>query len=427
MRSRKTTHQMNTREEMLMKKKSVLKKSLGLFLTSAICCTSLAITAAPSSAKSPKYYIKINTRKCVATAYIKKGGKWKPIRAMYCAPGKASTPTPLGTWTMKAHWPWYHMSGADYSVEVRYAIQTHGDYFMHSCCYHSRKKSKEYKGNFNGLGSGKTHGCVRFGVMDAKWIYEHCKNGTKVTYYRSKKAGPLGKPQIKIKNKNKITWDPTDPDKKNPNFKMKGAKIKISKKKPTKIKYNAKGKKYRLDYGVTAINPYANQDVTDQLKITKLTLNGKSISAKKFSTKKVGKYKVTYYVRDKYCTQNGKKGNKKTFTFEVVDSTKINVTEKTRTVNEGAKNAVKGVSAKSLSKNLTTQIKTQITDPSGKKKTFNYENAKNYVFNQAGTYKITYTAVNPYPKKNVTATATVKVKAAPKATEQTAAAEKETA
>lgn len=36
--------------------------------------------------------------------------------------------------------------------------------------------------------------------MDAKWIYNTCKVGTKVTIYRSKSPGPLGKPSgIKVK------------------------------------------------------------------------------------------------------------------------------------------------------------------------------------------------------------------------------------
>ena len=63
-----------------------------------------------------------------------------------------------------------------------------------------------------------TKGCVRLSVADAKWIYDNCKNGTKVEVYDSPDPGPLGKPATYQISENSPFkgWDPTDPDAKNP-------------------------------------------------------------------------------------------------------------------------------------------------------------------------------------------------------------------
>lgn len=59
-------------------------------------------------------------------------------------------------------------------------------------------------------------------MEDAKWIYDNCPVGTKVTIYDSKDPGPLGKPTpIRIDvNSPYRGWDPTDPDPRNPWLKL---------------------------------------------------------------------------------------------------------------------------------------------------------------------------------------------------------------
>jgi len=68
------------------------------------------------------------------------------------------------------------------------------------------------------LGQPASKGCVRLSVIDAKWIYDNCANGTKVEVYDSPDPGPLGKPLTYKINANSPFrgWDPTDPDPGNP-------------------------------------------------------------------------------------------------------------------------------------------------------------------------------------------------------------------
>ena len=79
------------------------------------------------------------------------------------------------------------------------------------------KGSLEYW-EYDKLGTNASLGCIRLTVKNAKWIYDNCKAGTKVTFYSDSNPGPLGKPtESKISgNEQCRNWDPTDPDSANP-------------------------------------------------------------------------------------------------------------------------------------------------------------------------------------------------------------------
>ena len=383
------------------------RKLLTVMLAIAVAFVLLAATETHSSAASGKYWIKINKNKCCATVYKKSGGKWKPYRAMVCAVGKKSTPTPSGTFYLGSKFRWIRMVTDGNTTFEQYTTRFYGEYYIHSPCYSEPSKNKENAHTFYTLGTHATHGCVRFCVMDAKWIYENCPSGTKVTVYSSSKSGPLGKPKkIKYVKKHGRAWDPTDPDPKNPVFKMRKPQFTINKAK--KVKY---GKKYSLTKGVKVMNTNAIQDLTSKMKVTKLTRNGKTIKLKNFSTKKLGKYKVTYYVKDKYCIKSGGKGTSKTFTFQVIDKSSITGTANKKADVNDTLNLLKGVKAKSLSKNLTSSIKVSVKLPDGTTRNLSAEDAKAYLIEQSGTYKVTYTVTNPYPKKKVTKTISITVAA----------------
>ena len=105
--------------------------------------------------------------------------------------------------------------------------------------------------------------------------------------------------------------------------------------------------------------------------------------------------------------QNGHRGSEKTFKFIVFD--KVSFSAKDYTVNQNESNAVKGMSAKARSKNLTKSAKVTVIAPDNTKTTMSYANAVKFKFIQAGTYKVTYRVTNPYPKKTVTKTINITV------------------
>ena len=155
-----------------------------------------------------------------------------------------------------------------------------------------------------------------------------------MTVYRSSKAGPLGKPKA---IKSHSGWDPTDPAKGNPSFKLKKAVITIKKSK--QVEY---GTAIRLKQGVTAKNPNANESLTSRIQVAAVqycnTKTGKYVK-KAFSSRRTGKWRVTYRVTYPYC-----RSAKKTFTFKVADTSKpVLKHAKKRTLTVGEADAVRNV------------------------------------------------------------------------------------
>ncbi len=180
---------------------------------------------------------------------------------MVCSTGEA-TPT-SGVYKIPARWEWLRLQGY---VWGHYSTQIKGNILFHSVPYLRKGEldSLEYW-EYDKLGTAASAGCVRLTVQDAKWIYDNCKNGTKVEFYSSSNPGPLGKPLAKkissyedyLRN-----WDPTDPNSNNPWKNYKG---------PQKIDTNTTKKPE------TNNNPTNNNDKKDDTNKNEITSGGSTI------------------------------------------------------------------------------------------------------------------------------------------------------
>lgn len=370
-----------------MKKRTVLSFIVAavMLMTVVVCDTGQADAAS----KKSLYWLKVNRYANVVTAYKLKDGKYVPYRAMTCSTGTPKNKTPLMTSKVGIKMRWGYLIG---DVWGQYCTQIKGDYLFHSVYYKKKgKKNTLVVTEYNNLGKCRSHGCVRLSVMDAKWIYENCDKGTKVTVYSSKNPGPLGKPDT-IKASKKYKWDPTDPDKNNPDFRIKKIKITISSKKASTVQY---GNSYSLKKYVTAKNVNVNQDLTHKLKVHSVKKwNGKKWVKASFSTKKLGTYKITYKAYSKYSGGN----SYKSFKVKVVDTLAPTLTvPQNREVSVGDTNAVYGVSAKQKTRDRTEAIKVTVTAPDGTvSSSLSYSDAENYVFSMPGEYIIRYVVKNYY-------------------------------
>ena len=385
-----------------MRKRTVLSMIVAavMALTVFACNTDQADAAANKSL----YWLKVNRYANVVTAYKLKNGKYVPYRAMVCSTGAPESKTPLMTGKVGIKMRWGYLYG---DVWGQYCTQFKGDFLFHSVYYKSRNKKNTLVGKeYNKLGTSCSMGCVRLSVMDAKWIYENCSRGTKVTVYSSKYPGPLGKPKPQ-KVSSKYGWDPTDPDKNNPIYRIKKPVITISAKKSNYVQY---GNTYTLKKYVTARNVNAYQELTPYIKVSSVKKwNGKSWVKTTFSTKRLGTYRITYKVYSKYCGGT----SYKSFRVKVVDTLAPALTvPKSREVSVGDANAVSGVSAKQKTRDRTAYIKVSITAPDKSvSKQLNYSEAKKYVFSMPGEYKITYSVKNYYsPYRQTIKTLKVKCK-----------------
>lgn len=132
---------------------------------------------------------------------------------MICSIG-AATPN-SGTYSISDKYTWRKLEGDVYG---QYASRIVGSILFHSVPYVSQDKSSLEWWEYDKLGTKASLGCIRLTVADAKWIFSNCPAGTKVEFYSSSNPGPLGKPSAqKISGDEAVrSWDPTDPDSRNP-------------------------------------------------------------------------------------------------------------------------------------------------------------------------------------------------------------------
>ena len=165
----------------------------------------------------PDYIIRVNRCLNTVTIYeIDEGHGEKPVKAMACSTGKPWHPTAIGTFKTSDYYVWRLMCGDCYS---QYAVRFNGKMLFHSVPYDRPTHDSLWSAQYNMLGEYASSGCVRLATIDAKWIYDNCKQGTKVVVYDNpNNPGPLGKPEpVRVDLKSPYKgWDPTDPDENNP-------------------------------------------------------------------------------------------------------------------------------------------------------------------------------------------------------------------
>ena len=100
----------------------------------------------------------------------------KTVRTFICSAGQRGSETPKGTFAIggrgKAFYSKSSQEGGYYWTRI------YGDYLFHSIPFDGNYKV--IPAEASKLGTAASHGCVRLAFDDAKWIYEHIPDGTKV-------------------------------------------------------------------------------------------------------------------------------------------------------------------------------------------------------------------------------------------------------
>ncbi len=133
-------------------------------------------TKAQSMSSSTKWLILVDTSACRVGIFNGSKGSWTATKYWECSPGKPSTPTKKGSFTVKSKGKSFGKNG----YTCWYYTQFYGDYLFHSVLYKTGSKTQLYDGR---LGQQLSHGCVRLALENAKWIYDNIPIGTKVYIY----------------------------------------------------------------------------------------------------------------------------------------------------------------------------------------------------------------------------------------------------
>ena len=124
---------------------------------------------------STGYLILVDRAACRVGIFFGSTGAWNLRYFWACSPGKPSTPTVGGEFTVQGK-GYYFDSGTS---RCYWYTQFYRDYLFHSVLYN------KYTGGLDDgrLGMQLSHGCVRLDINNAKWIYDNVPSGTKVVIY----------------------------------------------------------------------------------------------------------------------------------------------------------------------------------------------------------------------------------------------------
>lgn len=167
---------------------------------------------------SVPYKVKINRAENFVMIYgVDIHGKYKiPYKCFVCSSAKNIKNTLLGKYRLNDRYRWHSMVDGSYA---QYAIRFYDKLMLHSVPYYKKSPDSLETSEYNKLGEFASLGCIRMRVSDIKWIYDNCKYGTEIKIYDKKGEIPpvsYEVPQRLDSKDTKSSWDPTDPNKKNP-------------------------------------------------------------------------------------------------------------------------------------------------------------------------------------------------------------------
>ncbi len=193
------------------------QSALAALLAMVMVCGALMVGASAAGTNSLPYEIKVNRKMNTVTVYTQDeaGNYTVPYKAMICSTGRLGHATLLGSYSVTSvKKEWCLMFDGTYG---QYSTQFFGNYLFHSICYTAPDPATMLAQEYNMLGGVASLGCVRLQTADAKWIYDNCAPGTRVTIYDGDDPGPLGKPERAVDVvPADCGWDPTDPRVENP-------------------------------------------------------------------------------------------------------------------------------------------------------------------------------------------------------------------
>ena len=184
----------------------------------------ITVNAKPTFVKTTKpvyngkpYYIEVIRNQNIVIVYSKGSDNRysKVVKTFTVSTGKASSPTPTGTFKTTKGLKWGSLYGGVYG---QYSTRITGSILFHSVPYYKKDPSTLEWQEYNKLGTRASAGCVRMRVIDAKWIFDNIPAGTTVKIYDGVIPTGIIKPtyaKISSTSPNK-GWDPTDPNSNNP-------------------------------------------------------------------------------------------------------------------------------------------------------------------------------------------------------------------
>ena len=120
------------------------------------------------------WLILVDTARCKVAVFWGSQWNWQLQHLWDCSPGKASTPTVKGRFSVGSRGYYFDSKNA----RCFYYTQFYGNYLFHSVLYHQTSSPTWIMDGR--LGIPLSHGCVRLDVWNAQWIYNNIPSNTRV-------------------------------------------------------------------------------------------------------------------------------------------------------------------------------------------------------------------------------------------------------
>lgn len=159
------------------------------------------------------YSIKVNKKKNAVIVYQKNDdGDNVAVKVMRASVGED---TPTGKFEIMESYTWISATDVYWN---KYSCRFTENFWFQSADYFAPYNSYISVDSYNAIGETlEDSGCVKLTVEDAKWIYDNCPEGTKVTVVKGKESDELPLEfDAFIELPSYGGWDPTDPDSDNP-------------------------------------------------------------------------------------------------------------------------------------------------------------------------------------------------------------------
>ena len=138
---------------------------------------------AKKTSSATGYLILCDRSTCYTAVYTGSKGNWKRVKFWQCCVGASSSPTPTGSYTVEGKEYVFHGEENAYSCYYGVVFDSGRELMFHSVGYKNNGSQKDKDIIFSNLGSWASHGCVRLKLENAKWLYTHLTNGTKVVIF----------------------------------------------------------------------------------------------------------------------------------------------------------------------------------------------------------------------------------------------------
>ena len=138
-------------------------------------------TETPDSADALPYYIYVEKGSFTMTIYKKDdAGKYTEIVKTYRI-AHGGNKTPAGLFEISSKQRWHEFLGNEFTQYA--SVYSEEGLYIHSPLYYGEDNTQliqRYYNGSKGIGKATTGGCLRMVTEGAKWIFDHCPNGTVV-------------------------------------------------------------------------------------------------------------------------------------------------------------------------------------------------------------------------------------------------------